>query len=102
MLVLGVVGANYYSLVLQEGSYGSRAWSGSVGAALLLVLFHALLEQQHMFPERIIICVGDPDQLRPAHKEARELHAHIVRLRSQLRSRESSRSREAFKKMMLG
>jgi len=43
MLVLGVVGANYYSLVLQEGSYGSRAWSGSVGAALLLVLFHALL-----------------------------------------------------------
>jgi len=39
-------------------------------------------------------------RLRPSHKEARELHAHIVRLRSQLRSREASRSREAFKKMM--
>ena len=61
-------------------------------------LAHALYAERHLDGAVESLCTAV--RLRPSHKEARELHAHIVRLRSQLRSREASRSREAFKKMM--
>ena len=61
-------------------------------------LSHALYAERHLDGALESLCCAV--KLRPSHREARELHARISRLRAQLRGREASRRREAFKKMM--
>ncbi|KAL1524788.1 hypothetical protein AB1Y20_019669 [Prymnesium parvum] len=91
------------ALAAGEGRLASLACAAAVreapaSAEARVRLAHALYAERDL--DGALDALREAVRLRPAHAEARQLHAHIARLRALLRAREAARRKAAFKTVL--
>lgn len=94
-------------VIMKISAGGGNSHEQSINSAVLCVvccsqvhirLAHAQYAERDL--DGALSSLRNAVQLQSSHKDARALHAHIMQLRSILRTREAARRKEAYKHVL--